>query len=106
MRRSAVVLVRNPCVHQSSGSGEGSTMTLSWPPEIEVRLSEKSVLLRIHCGSAKGMLVRVLAEVDDLRLAIILHTPASCPSQPPPSIHHRHYISLPRHASNATTLIL
>ncbi|KAG8092821.1 hypothetical protein GUJ93_ZPchr0012g19292 [Zizania palustris] len=68
--RSAVVLVRHPCVHQSSSGdgGEGSTTTRL--PEIEARLSEKSVLLRIHCGSAKGMLVRVLAEVEDLRLAI------------------------------------
>ncbi|KAL5225075.1 hypothetical protein ABZP36_011714 [Zizania latifolia] len=66
--RSAVVLVRNPCV-QSGGGGEGSTTT-SRLPEIEARLSEKSVLLRIHCGNARGMLVRVIAEVEDLRLAI------------------------------------
>lgn len=50
---------------ESSESQNGSGL-----PEIEVRLSEKSVLVRIHCESAKGMLVRVLAEVESLRLAI------------------------------------
>ncbi|VAI12304.1 unnamed protein product [Triticum turgidum subsp. durum] len=40
-------------------------------PEIEVRVSdEKTVLVRIHCKNARGLLVRVLAEVEDLRLAI------------------------------------
>ncbi|XP_044949511.1 transcription factor bHLH19-like isoform X2 [Hordeum vulgare subsp. vulgare] len=40
-------------------------------PEIEVRVSgEKTVLVRIHCKNARGLLVRVLAEVEELRLAI------------------------------------
>ncbi|KAG8049358.1 hypothetical protein GUJ93_ZPchr0009g1144 [Zizania palustris] len=71
-RRPAVVLVSsNPRAQKSSMSEEGSTTTTtSRLPEIEARLSEKSVLLRIHCGNARGMLVRVLAEVEDLRLAI------------------------------------
>ncbi|KAL5206303.1 hypothetical protein ABZP36_034512 [Zizania latifolia] len=70
-RRSAMVLVRNPCAQQSNGEdGSGGSTTTSRLPEIEARLSDKSVLLRIHCGNARGMLVRVLAEVEDLRLAI------------------------------------
>ncbi|KAF0895360.1 hypothetical protein E2562_012392 [Oryza meyeriana var. granulata] len=63
--RSAMV-VRKSC-RQPQDGGEGSTSRL---PEIEARLSEKSVLLRIHCGNARGTVVRLLSEVEELRLAI------------------------------------
>uniref|UniRef100_J3NF87 BHLH domain-containing protein n=1 Tax=Oryza brachyantha TaxID=4533 RepID=J3NF87_ORYBR len=64
--RSAMV-VRKQCRQQQLQSSDGGTSRL---PEIEARLSEKSVLLRIHCGNARGMLVRLLSEVEELRLAI------------------------------------
>jgi hypothetical protein len=69
--RSAVfVNKKKPCLNrlvagETSADGEGGL------PEIEVRVSDdKSVLVRIHCENAKGLLVRVLAEVEALRLAI------------------------------------
>ncbi|KAF7105272.1 hypothetical protein CFC21_106101 [Triticum aestivum] len=42
----------------------------TWLPEIKVRFSDKSVLVQIHCENTNGLLVRVLAEVEVLRLAI------------------------------------
>ena len=40
-------------------------------PEIEARISEGNVVMvRIHCRDAKGLLVRLLAEVEGLNLSI------------------------------------
>ncbi|RLN17358.1 transcription factor bHLH18-like [Panicum miliaceum] len=40
-------------------------------PEIEVRISEgDAVMVRIHCRDAKGVVVRLLAEVEGLHLSI------------------------------------
>ncbi|PKA66511.1 Transcription factor bHLH25 [Apostasia shenzhenica] len=40
-------------------------------PEIEVKLSGKTVLIKIHCEGRKGTLVRVLSEIEKLQLAIM-----------------------------------
>nr|QOJ43715.1 bHLH transcription factor [Dracaena cambodiana] len=41
-------------------------------PEIEVKLSEKTVLIKIHCkNSVKGVLVKMLAEIERHRLSIV-----------------------------------
>ncbi|XP_040378803.1 transcription factor bHLH25-like [Oryza brachyantha] len=42
-------------------------------PEIEVRRcsQKRNVIVRIHCKNVKGMIVRALAEVEELRLKII-----------------------------------
>ncbi|KAI4327282.1 hypothetical protein L6164_019762 [Bauhinia variegata] len=37
-------------------------------PEVEARVSEKDVLLRIHCQKQKGLVVKILAELQNLRL--------------------------------------
>lgn len=70
----SVVLVRKPCLTSDADDGEPSPSAAHGGaqklPEIEARLSEKSVLLRIHCENARGLLVRVLSEVEELRLAI------------------------------------
>ncbi|KAJ6796919.1 transcription factor bHLH18-like [Iris pallida] len=39
-------------------------------PEVEVRLSEKTILVRIHCENRKGVLVRVLSEIENYHLMI------------------------------------
>ena len=52
-------------------------------PEIEVRVwGEKNVLVQIHCENVRGLLVRVLAEVEDLGLAIT-HTTSVMPFPDP-----------------------
>lgn len=40
------------------------------PPEVQVRISEKTVLVRIHCENHKGMLVKLLADIEKLHLSV------------------------------------
>ncbi|GJM96144.1 hypothetical protein PR202_ga12957 [Eleusine coracana subsp. coracana] len=40
-------------------------------PEIEARISEGNVMVRIHCEDVKGSLVRLFAEVEELHLSIV-----------------------------------
>ncbi|PSS35999.1 Transcription factor bHLH25 like [Actinidia chinensis var. chinensis] len=40
-------------------------------PEIEARLCNKNVLLRIHCEKHKGLLVKILSEMENLNLSVI-----------------------------------
>ncbi|KAK1316995.1 Transcription factor bHLH19 [Acorus calamus] len=40
-------------------------------PEIEARLSDKNVLIRIHCEKLKGVMVKALAEIENLHLTVI-----------------------------------
>lgn len=40
-------------------------------PEIEARVSNKDVLIRIHCVKQKGFAVRILGEIEKLRLRVI-----------------------------------
>ncbi|CAI9102125.1 OLC1v1000347C2 [Oldenlandia corymbosa var. corymbosa] len=39
-------------------------------PEIEAKVSDKKVLLRVHCENHKGVLVKLISEVEKLNLAI------------------------------------
>ncbi|CAM0948612.1 unnamed protein product [Alopecurus aequalis] len=77
IRSAVMVNKKKPCLGLAgAGDGDGEPSHGGGGadgelPEIEVRLSdEKSVLLRIHCVNTRGVLVRVLAEVEELRLAI------------------------------------
>ncbi|CAL5369313.1 unnamed protein product [Camellia sinensis] len=40
-------------------------------PEIEARISEKSVLIRIHCEKQKGFAVKLLSEIERLNLSVV-----------------------------------
>ncbi|KAK3137102.1 hypothetical protein QOZ80_5BG0447980 [Eleusine coracana subsp. coracana] len=71
------VLVKKPCrmpneegVPVASGGGNGGGLHHQQLPEIEARLSDKSVLLRIHCDNARGLLVKLLSEVEKMSLSI------------------------------------
>ncbi|XP_062211997.1 transcription factor bHLH18-like [Phragmites australis] len=77
----STVLVKRPCI-EAPDDEDGRppsyapaapkvAATSSALPEIEARISEERyVMLRIHCTDAKGVLVRVLAEVEGLHLSI------------------------------------
>jgi hypothetical protein len=75
IRSAVLVNKKKPCLglagggddvgEQSHGGGGDGGL-----PEIEVRVAGESVLVRIHCKNARGLVVRVLAEVEALRLAI------------------------------------
>ncbi|XP_020600208.1 transcription factor bHLH18-like [Phalaenopsis equestris] len=47
-------------------AGDGSRL-----PEIEVKLSGKSLLIKIHCENIRGVLVRALLEIQKLQLALV-----------------------------------
>ncbi|XP_077233999.1 transcription factor bHLH25-like [Tasmannia lanceolata] len=40
-------------------------------PEIEARVSEKNILIRIHCEKRKGTLVKALEEIEKLHLSVV-----------------------------------
>lgn len=40
-------------------------------PEIEARVSEKNVLIRIHCEKQKGVVVKTLAEIEKHHLTVV-----------------------------------
>ncbi|KAM0907980.1 hypothetical protein ACQ4PT_015759 [Festuca glaucescens] len=64
---NSVVLVKRPCI---ATKPYGATTTGSSLPEIEARISESTVMLKIHCEDGKGVLVKLLAEVEGLHLSI------------------------------------
>lgn len=49
-----------------SGAGTVEPVINEPLPEIEARLSEKNVLIRIHCEKRKGILDKTLAEIEKL----------------------------------------
>lgn len=76
----SVVLVKRPCISNvddgcpsppsSGATGAGPPTTTISLPEIEARISESNVMVRIHCQDGKGVLVTLLAEVEGLHLTI------------------------------------
>ncbi|KAK7252741.1 hypothetical protein RIF29_36913 [Crotalaria pallida] len=40
-------------------------------PEVEARVSQKNVLIRIHCENKKGVVVNILKEIEKLHLSVI-----------------------------------
>ncbi|CBI25069.3 hypothetical protein VitviT2T_003813 [Vitis vinifera] len=56
----------------SSSDEDFSGSPLDEPlPEIEARFSDKSVLIRIHCEKRKGVVEKLVAEVEGLHLTVI-----------------------------------
>ncbi|KAK3149750.1 hypothetical protein QOZ80_3AG0222140 [Eleusine coracana subsp. coracana] len=78
-----VVVVKRPCLHGAGAASDGDGSSLSASsgtrtpaankqlPEIEVQFSDKSVMVRIHCENGKSVVVKVLAEIEELHLGII-----------------------------------
>ncbi|CAL4943623.1 unnamed protein product [Urochloa decumbens] len=75
-----LVLVKRPCLHGTAAMDDDGSPLPASPgtpaarnglPEIEVRFSEKSVMVRVHCENTKGVVVKVLVEMEDLQLTII-----------------------------------
>ncbi|CAN6309888.1 unnamed protein product [Urochloa humidicola] len=75
-----LVLIKRPCLHGMAAMDDdgpplpaspGTPTARDGLPEIEVRFSEKSVMVRVHCENSKGVVVKLLAEMEDLQLIII-----------------------------------
>lgn len=55
----------------SSNSGYGNCYHESETmPEVEARVSEKNVLIRIHCEKKKEVLVKIMKEIENLHLSV------------------------------------
>ncbi|URE22979.1 hypothetical protein MUK42_17429 [Musa troglodytarum] len=66
----AAVLVKRSqlCADDDDGSpGQGGQSL----PEIEARVCEKAVLIKIHCENRKGVLVKALSEIEKLHLRVM-----------------------------------
>uniref|UniRef100_A0A0D9VXA1 BHLH domain-containing protein n=1 Tax=Leersia perrieri TaxID=77586 RepID=A0A0D9VXA1_9ORYZ len=77
----SAVLVKKPCIAAASDGRPSSPATVAGSssssgscrrslPEIEAKISHGNLMVRIHCENGKGLLVRLLAEVEGLHLAI------------------------------------
>ncbi|XP_065874806.1 transcription factor bHLH25-like [Euphorbia lathyris] len=54
------------CDEKSTHGGSFSAL-----PEIEARVSEKDILVRIHCHKKQGVVAKILNEIENLHLSII-----------------------------------
>lgn len=75
----SVVLIKKshiPVTDDGGSSSDENNLDESQPsqfqpfPEIEVKVSGKTVLVRIHCDNSKGILVKVLSEIESMNLII------------------------------------
>ncbi|VAI00892.1 unnamed protein product [Triticum turgidum subsp. durum] len=74
-KKPCTAVPEDDCPSPSAGAVAGSTTTMttttgSGLPEIEARISESNVMVRVHCEDGKGVLVRLLAQVEGLHLSI------------------------------------
>ncbi|BAU00343.1 hypothetical protein VIGAN_10192900 [Vigna angularis var. angularis] len=71
--KSEVVMVKKPRLsyHDGSASGDGDGCFRESLPRVEARVSEKDVLLRIHCEKRKGLLLKMLVEIQNLHLFVV-----------------------------------
>lgn len=54
----------------SSSNENNSDEPENFLPEIEARLSDKTILVRIHCENHKGVMVKVLSEIEKLHVTV------------------------------------
>lgn len=72
------MLVKKPCIvvpGDDAGSPSwdslGASPATNQLPEIEARFLNKNVMVRIHCVDGKGVVMRVLAELEELPFSIV-----------------------------------
>nr|XP_027103298.1 transcription factor bHLH18-like [Coffea arabica] len=64
--QSVVLVKKSQLVVEDEGSSDEQRPL----PEIEAKLCDKKVLLRVHCENHRGVLVKVLSEIEKLNLAV------------------------------------
>ncbi|XP_027161333.1 transcription factor bHLH18-like isoform X1 [Coffea eugenioides] len=71
---SMVLVKRSQLLVEDEGSSDEMGGSDEQPlPEIEAKLCNKNILLRVHCRNYRGVLVKILSEVEMLNLTVI-HT--------------------------------
>ncbi|XP_042477416.1 transcription factor bHLH25-like [Macadamia integrifolia] len=69
---SVVVVKRSQISADYDNSSSGENFDSDGPlPEIEARVSDKNVLIRIHSENRKGVMVKTLAEIEKLHLCVV-----------------------------------
>ncbi|KAI3462635.1 hypothetical protein Pfo_019298 [Paulownia fortunei] len=66
VKKTQIVLEDEGSSYEKSGSSEEQPL-----PEIEARVCNNHVLLRVHCENQKGLLVNLLSKVEKLNLAVV-----------------------------------
>ncbi|CAA3033618.1 Hypothetical predicted protein [Olea europaea subsp. europaea] len=67
-RKAEIVTKNSQVVVDDNGS---SSTELQQPPAIKAREYGKNVLLRIHCEKSKGILVKIIGEMEKLNLGVV-----------------------------------
>ncbi|MED6167686.1 hypothetical protein PIB30_005314 [Stylosanthes scabra] len=57
--------------NSSGGVGDGNSVSRSVLPEVEARVSQKNVLIRIHTEQHKGLLMHILTLIEKLHLSVL-----------------------------------
>ncbi|GAB4848843.1 hypothetical protein Ancab_003637 [Ancistrocladus abbreviatus] len=68
VKKSRISLIEDDAASSEENSKRNSDDML---PEIEARVSDKSVLIRIHCEKQQGLLAKILCEIEKLHLTVI-----------------------------------
>ncbi|URE33208.1 hypothetical protein MUK42_16903 [Musa troglodytarum] len=66
---SAVLVKKSQLCASDDGSSSDENFDESLP-EIEARVCEKTILIKIHCENRKGILVKALSEIEKLHLSV------------------------------------
>jgi len=66
---SAITITRSHlCIDDTNNECYGSNEAV--PPEVEARVLGKQVLIKIHCGKQKGILLKIMSQLERLHLYI------------------------------------
>lgn len=71
---SVVIVKRTQIVVEDEGSSDeqsGGVYDEQPLPEIEGRVCENQILLRVHCEKEKGVLVKLLCKVESLNMIVV-----------------------------------
>jgi len=73
--KSVVVMVKKSWLSYHDGSpsaaADGDRCFRESLPRVEARVSDNDVLLRIHCQNRKGLLLKILVEIQNLHLFVV-----------------------------------
>ncbi|CAJ1955001.1 unnamed protein product [Sphenostylis stenocarpa] len=67
---SAITISRSHLCIDDTNSDECNGSNEAVPPEVEARVLGKQVLIKIHCGKQKGILLKIMSQLERLHLFI------------------------------------
>lgn len=71
VKKSQLVLPAEDDTSSSNESPDADRPEEAVLPEIEARVSDKDLLIRIHCEKQKGHVSKILSEVEKLQLSVL-----------------------------------